>query len=310
MLMAKNDLRLIIQGGVLCAAFSFMGLFLPVIGVIANYMAMFPILYTGLILGVRGFTLAVSIPLSTAFCLFGINGLLIYAILLVAPVLAILHWYFLKTNTGYTYSLNDILHLLTRNFLIVVVFSFIYLTLIKPQFFSQFVLESLEQKITAISQISKISAAPQTIIAALPGVFAFLWLLMVWCNFKMAYHFALKRHGSVRQPALHQSRYLRPIWDIIMVAAIWLVLLNDIWINSTALHIFARTIVCIGAFPLLIDGIEIIQLIANSRKLPPYLFIFLAVMTFMLVWPLIFVVVLGLVDPWYDLKQKYLKKLN
>jgi uncharacterized protein YybS (DUF2232 family) len=61
---------------------------------------------------------------------------------------------------------------------------------------------------------------------------------------------------------------------------------------------------------LFIDGLEIAQLMARSHQLPRYATVIFIVLTFLLVWPMIFVVVLGLVEPLYGLKKKYYSKFN
>ncbi len=310
MSMAKHDIKLIMQGGALCAAFSFMALFIPVVGVICNYFALLPIFYVGLRLGIRAYLVAITIPLIGSICLLGPSGLLVFGITLAAPSMAILYWHFLKNNDTYTYSNVDILHLFTSRFLGIVVLGFCYLKFSDNPFFNSAWLAHLHQQVAEVSQLAKVQTSTKNIIESLPGAFAFLWLLMVWLNFQMAYAMALKANKVIRKPLAGENRTLKPIWDIILVAATWLMLLNHLLAGPQILQIFSRTCLCISAFPLLIDGLEIVQLIAKAHKLPRYTIIFSMVITFMLVWPMIFVVMLGLVEPWYGLKQKYLSKLN
>ena len=132
---------------------------------------------------------------------------------------------------------------------------------------------------------------------------------MVWLNFQIAYSIALKSNKAIRKPTHKQNIFLPPIWDIALVAALWLIVANKLFIESSLLGIFARTALCICAFPLLIDGIEIAQLMARFYKVPRYATGIFMMLTFLLVWPMIFVVVLGLVEPLYGLKKKYNLKI-
>lgn len=307
--MAKNDIKLIIQGGALCAAFSFMALFIPIVGVIFNYFSLLPIFYVGLTLGIRAYAMAMAIPLIMSICLPG-PSLQFFCVTLAAPSVAILYWHFLKTKDTYSYSSVDILHLLTSRFLGIIILGFCYLKFSNNLFFNSIWLANLHQQVAEIIQLAKVQTSTKNIVESLPGVFAFCWLTMVWLNFQMAYAMALKSNKAIRQPLISQNQTLKPIWDIILIAAIWLMLLNDLLAGPEILQIFARTCLCISAFPLLIDGLEIIQLITKAHKIPRYTIILSMVITFMLVWPMIFVVLLGLVEPWYGLKQKYLSKLN
>lgn len=303
--MAKSDIKIIIKGGVLCAAFSFMALFVPILGAAVNYFSLLPIFYVGVCLGIRGYLLAISIPLISALILLGFVGFGLFSITLFAPSMAILYWHFLKNKNTYRYSPVDILHLFSSRFLGVVTAGFLYLKTTNSPLF-----EVLAQKVEMISTLAKLPSASGSLIEILPGIFSFLWLLMVWLNFQIAYSMALKSNKAIRKPTINQNNFLPPIWDIALVAALWLIVANKLFIDSSILGIYARTALCICGFPLLIDGIEIAQLIARFYKVPRYAVGIFMILTFLLVWPMVFVVVLGLVEPLYGLKKKYYSKFN
>ncbi len=303
--MAKDDIPLIIKGGALCAAFSFMALFIPILGAVVNYFALLPIFYVGICLGIRSYLLAISIPLLGSIVLLGPAGAGIFSITIFAPSIAILYWHFLKKKNAYEFSPIDILHLLSSRFLGLVSIVFGYLKLTNSHLF-----DLLAQKIEVINNLAKIPPSPSSLVDVLPGIFSFLWLLMVWLNFQMAYSLALKSNKSIRKPSIQQNIFLPPVWDIALVTSLWLIIANQLFIGSPIFGIFSRTALCICAFPLLIDGIEIAQLMARSFQLPRYATVIFMVLTFLLVWPMIFVVVLGLVEPLYGLKKKYYSKFN
>lgn len=302
--MARDDIKLIVRGGVLCAAFSFLALFIPILGAAVNYFALLPIFYVGVCLGIRGYLLALSIPLVGNLVLLGPVGVGWFGITIFAPSMAILHWHFSKDKHAYAYSLIDILHLFSSRFLGVVTAGFLYLKMTNSPLF-----ELLTQKIEEISTLARLPSATSPLVEVLPGIFSFLWLLMVWLNFQIAYSIALKANKAIRKPRIKQNIFLPPIWDIALVAALWLIVANKLFIESSLLGIFARTALCICAFPLLIDGIEIAQLMARFYKVPRYAIGIFIMLTFLLVWPMVFVVVLGLVEPLYGLKNKYNLKI-
>lgn len=302
--MAKDEIKLIIQGGILCAAFSFVSLFIPIVGIVFNYFSLLPLFYVGLSLGIRGYLAAITIPLIGSICLLGISGFVVFSISIILPSIAILYWHFLKKADTYVYSNIDILHLFTSSFFVVACLCFAYFKFS----ISADWLANLHQHIEEINKITKVQTSVQSIVESLPGVFSFLWLLMIWVNFQIAYGMALKANISIRKPRTNENRILKPTWDIALVSSLWLMVLNSLFAGPEILKIFARTCACISSFPLLIDGIETIQLIARARKMPRYTVIFSMIVTFMLVWPMIFIVLLGLVEPWYGLKQKYLSK--
>ena len=161
-----------------------------------------------------------------------------------------------------------------------------------------------------IFKLMKIPMSPDSFIEILPGMLAFFTLLIIWMNFQMACSLALKTNKSIRKPTIKQNIYLPPVWDIALVTSLWLIIANHLFIDSPLLGIFSHAAACISAFPLFIDGLEIAQLMTRFHRLPRYATVIFIVLTFLLVWPMIFVVVLGLVEPLYGLKKKYYSKFN
>ncbi len=301
--MAKNDLRLIMQGGSLCAAFSFLIFMWPIPGVIAKFFSLAPIFYVGICLGIRACGFAMAIPLAWTLIMLGVSQTIAMLILFV-PVLVILRWHLIKVKGVYANSLADILHLFTSHFLYLIVVGFCIL-----KFFDVAWLEGLKKSFEEATKLMQVQA-PNSVMEILPGGVVFLWLLMVWVNFQIAYGIALKTNMAKHKPAIKQNINLKPIWDIALVGSMWLVLLNSLLIDSLFLAVFSRVLLGVSAFPLFIDGLETAQIIAKANKYPPIAVRISLVITFMLVWPIIFVVLLGLVEPWYGLKQKYLSRLN
>lgn len=301
--MANNDIRLIIQGGTLCAAFSFLIFMWPVPGLITKFFSLTPIFYVGICLGVRACSFAMAIPLIWMLIMLGVSQT-IALLLLFVPVLVILRWHLLKVKGGYVNSFTDVLHLFASHFLYVIVAIFCAL-----KFFDIAWLEGLQKSFDEAAKLMQVQA-PNGVMEFLPSGAVFLWLLMIWVNFQTAYGIALKTNMAKHKPKVRQNINLKPIWDIALVGAMWLVLLNSLLINSLFLAVFSRVLLGVSAFPLFIDGLETAQIIARANKYPPIAIRISLVITFMLVWPIIFVVLLGLVEPWYGLKQKYLSKLN
>jgi len=303
--MAKDDIPLIIKGGALCAALSFMALFIPIPGIVFHYFALMPIFYVGICLGIRSYLLAISIPLLGYLILLGPVGIGVFGITLFAPSITVLYWHFLKNKTAYKFSSTDILHQLSSRFLALTAVGFSYLKLTNSD-----MLDQQAKQIKEIFKLMKIPMSPDSFIEILPGMLAFFTLLIIWMNFQMAYSLALKSNKSIRKPTIKQNIFLPPVWDIALVTSLWLIIANHLFIDSPLLGVFSHAAVCICAFPLLIDGIEIAQLMARSFQLPRYATVIFMVLTFLLVWPMIFVVVLGLVEPLYGLKKKYYSKFN
>lgn len=303
--MAKKDIKLIIQGGALCAAFSFMIFINPALGSITNFFSLLPIFYVGICLGIQGFLFATIIPLIGYFVLLGPAGVFSFILSLFLPAFIILHTHFFKENGHYKFSSLDIVHKLSGYFLILITASFIYI-----KYSHNLVFENFVKKIKAFNNAAKISLETNSLIESIPGITIFIVVLMIWLNFQTAYALALKANKNLRKQTKRQLSLLPPVWDIAFIFSLWLVIANQLFVESLLLNIFSRAALCLCSFPLLIDGIEIIQLVAKVHKLPPISITIFIMLTFLLVWPMIFIVLLGLIEPLCGIKKKYYSKSN
>lgn len=303
--MAKNDIRLIIQGGALCAAFSFMVLLNPFLGLFVGLFTLLPLFYVGLSLGIRGFIFSSFIPLIGYLLLLGPLGFITFMISLFLPAFILLYWHFFREKSTYKFSSIDIVHKLSSYALAIATLGFAYL-----KFTNSTIFEVFARKIEVVNNLAKTPTISAPVIEMVPGIISFFGLLMLWLNFQTAYAMALRTNKAIRKPAKTQNVFLPPVWDIIFVTALWLTIANQLFIKSSLISIFSRTSLCIAAFPLLIDGLETIQLIAKAHKLPALSVVIFITMTFLLVWPMTFIVLLALMEPLCGIKKKYYSKFN
>lgn len=299
--MAKKDLLLIIQGGSLCAAFSFLIFIWTFPGIITKFFSLAPLFYVGINLGIKACMLSMAIPLLWTLVILG-TGQCIAMLLLFVPVIVVLNWHLFKTHNRYAHSMTDILHLFTSRFFVLITACLLILKLANVPW-----IENLQENFKEAIKLMHLQT-PNNLFEILPSGIVFLWLLMIWSNFQMAYGIAIKANTAKHKPSLKQNIYLKPVWDIALVASLWLMLLNNLLFNSLFLAIFSRVLIGISTFPLFIDGLEILQIIARANKYPKIAIRIFLIFTFMLVWPMVFVVLLGLMEPWYGLKQRYLSK--
>lgn len=299
--MAKKDLLLIIQGGALCTAFSFLVFMWPIPGLFTKFFSLVPIFYVGIRLGAKEAIISALVPLFWTLLFLGVHQC-VGQLLLFVPVILILNWHLFKVNGRYAYSMADILHLFASRF-----FCFIVACLISLKILGVPWIENLQNNFNEAVKLLQVHA-PNNLFEILPSGVVFLWLMMIWLNFQIAYSAAIKAKVAKHKLSAKQNIYLKPVWDIALIASLWLMLLNSIWLDSLFLAIFSRILVGMSAFPLFIDGLEIAQIIAKSNNYPKIALRIFLIFTFMLVWPMIFVVLLGLMEPWYRLKQRYLSK--
>lgn len=300
MLTDKKSALIILRGGVLSAAFSFIFFISPIFGVIFHFLALAPLFYVGLRLRLNGFIVASSFPLSGIIATAGIFGGMTFLLTCVAPSALILYWHFYKKGRNFSYSRAEILHNFSKLFLVGIIGLLFFAWASNRDILSIFGMDSEN-----IKRLSDISPATNNVIELLPGISSFMLMLIIWLNYQIAYAFSLKVQ-KIR--AIDNAVTSLPnFWDIILVSSLWLYLLQKLMLHSSILNIASKTILCVSFFPLMVEGLDIFRLMARFYKISPLVYFIILSFVFLLVYPLVFVVALGLVEPWYGLKQRYIK---
>lgn len=301
MLMDKKSFEVIVRGSVLSAAFSFIFFNLPIVGSIFHFLSLTPLFYVGIKLkNLKAFLIACLMPLSVLVVHLKIAGCLFFILTSLIPSALLLKWHLEKKALSFAFSRSEILHKFSKLFLILACLFIAYVFKSKQDFLEIF----------GINQNLLIEKSPNfsNIVEFFPGISFFSMMFMVWGNYQIAYSFIAK-NKNIR--AIDKKITSLPnFWDIILVGSLWLYLLSKITNVGQPFSLGAKTILFISLFPLLIEGLEILRIIINVYKVPNFVYFLILIFAFLLVWPMIFVVALGLVEPWYGLKQKYINKLG
>lgn len=300
MLTDKKSSLIILRGGALSAALSFIFFISPIFGVISHFLALAPLFYVGLRLRLNGFIVASSFPLSGIVATAGIFAGITFLLTCIAPSALILYWHFYKKGRSFSYARTEILHNFSKLFLAGMIGLLFFAWVSNRDILSIFGMDSEN-----IKRLSNISPATNNVIELLPGVSSFMLMLMIWLNYNIAYGFSLKIQKIRTIDSTVKS--LPNFWDIVLVSSLWLYLFQKLMLHSNILSIASKTILCISFFPLMVEGLDIVRLMARFYKISPLVYFIILSLVFLLVWPIVFVVALGLVEPWYGLKQRYIK---
>lgn len=304
MLIAKNSLYILIKGSLLSAAFSFVFFTFPAVGAIFHSLSLAPLFYVGIRLGdVRLFGVASTLPFIIMTAYLGIKGGAVFMLTNIMPAAIIVHLHTLKKGRAFAYSKAAILDNFCKLFLAVIIAITAYSYLTKTNILRAFGISS-----EIIELISKKAPNFENYVEMIPGIFCVATMMVIWNNYQLGYYYAIKV-GKIRNTDKYISN-LPHFWDLVMVGGLWIYLLQKILFPNVLLSILSKAIICVALFPITIEGIEIVRLLAKIYKIPNFVYFFALIFAFLLVWPIIFIVALGLIGPWYGLKYRCIKKLG
>ena len=136
----------------------------------------------------------------------------------------------------------------------------------------------------------------------MPGFMFLSWILTVLTNAFVAQRILCKYQQQLRPFRLKDYTF-DTYWDMI-VAVGFLLLLLDRFFDLPILSLIGKTVILLGCLPLAAIGFRICQLQFSGGRFKGFGFSILILLTFLLVWPLLIIVMLGFIEPWYHLTQR------
>jgi hypothetical protein len=138
-----------------------------------------------------------------------------------------------------------------------------------------------------------------TISSIFPGIMAISWIMMGLFNCYFAQKLLQKYSKNIRTFHVKSDGYFHQWWDIAMVAALMLS-----YVHFSQINLLAKNLVLIVCIPLYILGLNVIYRWVSRNKLSGLWLIFIIITSVIFIWPAVFIVSLGFVQPWL----RYLKK--
>ena len=148
-------------------------------------------------------------------------------------------------------------------------------------------------------------AVGEQLIVLFPGFMLMSWVSMTFFNAHMAYNIALKQKKTKIRKI--PNRFNMPLyWDVGLVLGILLFLVGS-YMNVLMLAVAGPLIGFAAVVPLSLIGWRIVYMWFESRQMRTQTFWILVFFSFLLAWPLLFVVILGFIEPWYALSRRFHK---
>ena len=292
-----------IMGGALCTVFSLSPLFIPVLGFLLSYFAALPLYMVGFGWGKSNGAIACLVPFLLFFLALGPNQAGLFAIMNVIPTILIVHLSLRQNSDQQWYPLGHVI-----SWLVAVVIVVVSAALIIASANTIDVMAGIQNWINSILEpgiISETSSA--NIIPFSLGIIGASWIIVNMVNAVVAIKLLANFKLNLRPPLSLADWHVPNYWDIPLIIGILIFIAPHLPINfglSENFVIIGKTIVSLSSIPLFIIGLHVIYLWLMQFKNSRFLFNVIVVIAFFLVWPALLIVGLGVLEPWYGLRQR------
>jgi hypothetical protein len=170
-----------------------------------------------------------------------------------------------------------------------------FITELPPQ------LKEAQQKLMAQN-----AGAYQILLSLLPTFMSGSWLLMIFANLHFAKRWCEKKKLKLKWKP-QKPKNLPQGWDIILVIGLMILVLFK---EPGSPHYMGKILASFAFLPLAIQGYFTLYKAFKLKRMKPWYFWIFVMISFMLAWPLIIVVILGFVEPVYNIGSQLDKKQN
>ncbi len=206
-----------------------------------------------------------------------------------------------KTNTEWSYGAGIILSNMTGVFLLVIVGGLIIMSSQNIDW-QQGILQHLDQ---IAAQSASLKPMVEKVVPWLPSLLGVSMIASLTVNAYVAQTLLEKTRNNLR--VFQKEDWQIPLcWDIVVVLGMMMWSLGKFFGLPQTLLI-AKTVITLGCVPLGFIGLRICYLRLDWQASGRLWFRLLCVLSFLLVWPLIFIVLLGFIESWYGLTQRFSK---
>jgi hypothetical protein len=276
-------------GGALSAAFSLFPIHFTIVSFLVNYFAAFPLFFVGLCWGLPHLFFASFVALGILSGGAGAHAGLGFSITTLLPVFLIVYRFRKGDPAGYIVSW--VTGLTIGIFLAV-------LLVLSAQ--SVNVLDLLHSWFSFFADEQAFKNLHGHIVPLLPGISSISWIMMCLVNASLAQQLAVKFHLTQRPYPLPKDTQLHQNWDLILAVSLLLVL--------TGVPLFAfmgKNIALMSCVPIFLVGLKVVYGWLGQFENPKIWMIAVVLMSIFLVWPAIFVVIFGILEPTVHLSQRW-----
>lgn len=278
-----------ICGGALSAALALFPLNFNIISFLITYFAALPLFFVGLCWGVPRLILGVLVAFGIFSMGAGIHSGLVFFITTLVPALLIVYRFQRGDPAGYIVS--------WVTGLAIAIFLGILLVLSAQ---SVNVLDLLHSWFSFFADEQAFKNLQGHIIPLLPGISSISWVMMCLVNASVAQRLAVRSQLTQRPYPLPGDTQLYENWDLVLTLSLLLIL--------TDVPLFAfmgKNIALMSSIPIFLVGLKVVYAWLKQFENPKVWMVGIIFMSIFLVWPAIFVVIFGVLEPTVRLSQRW-----
>lgn len=275
-------------GGALSAAFSLFPIHFSIISFLVTYFAALPLFFVGLCWGLPHLFFASFVAFSIFLGGAGIHSGLGFSITTLLPVLLIVYRFRKGDPAGYIVS--------WVTGLAIGIFLVVFLVLSAQ---SVNVVDLLHSWFSFFADEQTFKNLHGHIVPLLPGICSISWIMMCLVNASLAQQLAVKFDLTQRPYPLPKDTQFYENWDLILAMSLLLVL--------TGVPLFAfmgKNIALMSCVPIFLVGLKVVYGWLGQFENPKIWVVAIVLMSIFLVWPAIFIVIFGILEPTLHLSQR------
>lgn len=277
-----------ICGGILSSILSLLPLHFNILSFFMNYFAALPLFFVGMCWGGSHLMIAAIVSIGIFLIWSGFYSSLVFVITTLLPAFLIIDRFQKGDSAGYIIS--------WVTGLAIVIFMGVLLILSTQ---SANVLDLLRSWLSLFMDEEAFKALQGQVIPLIPGISSISWLVMCFVNASIAQQLAIKAKLSQRPYPLLKDTQLYEHWDLVLGVGLLLTL------TSRPLLVFmGKNVALISCFPIFLVGLKVIYTWLEEFENPKLWLIGVVIISIFLVWPAIFVVILGVLEPTLHFSQK------
>ncbi len=267
---------------------------------ILSYFYALPLWYVGLRWGItpfkKSFTITITLALTTMLLRGSPVTALIFMLQGLIPLVITIFFFLFKRQNSYPFKQRDIIQInITLAFLLITLPHLFFIDTYKSLMVTIFTHQDAVQISTL--NIDKITTF-------IPGLIGLIILALQSFIFKTCQNVLYFKKKAVRPEEVSLSSFVHTNWDIIAVSSFLISFIADYcgWIT---ISVIAKSSLILSSYALLLQGSYLLSLLKRNVSwgaAAQYSVIFLIIL---LVWPAIFVVVLGAMEPWYHISRRF-----
>ena len=287
---STHQLGLAVAGGACSVALSLLSS--SFLSIVFGYFVPLPLYSLGLGMGIRALWIGSLVAIGLQIILLGIAEAMTYAVAHVLPVILICRVFLGRNpnNPSAPYPAGYLVSWYSGLAIVALLVSFMVLS--NYGYRPEDLLKNLLKPATERG-LSLDFEVLERISMIFPGVVALSWVLMGIFNCYFAQRILQKYSRNLRTFNYDYDVRFHHWWDIILVAALMLT-----YLNFAQIDIFGKNLLLIACIPLYISGVNVIYKWVKSNQLSGLWLFFCVLTSIIFVWPAVFIVGLGFVQPW------------